>query len=177
MQGVSNTLPQVVIRSYRASDRPYTIRLYREGLLTGTLNPLDPASDLDQIEDVYFKRPQDHFWIAEAQGEVIAMIGVREDERQIAHVRRLRVDPKCGDSLRGELARILIRTAAEHAREHEHLKLVLHTPFNDEEAAAFLHQLGFEFTRARELDGRHQLEFYLNLYERVDRPLSKSTEE
>jgi len=171
----TNAAREILIRSYLPTDYPRAIRLHRDGRLTGTPNPLDQGADLGQIEEMYLKRPQDHFWIAEVHGEVMAMIGVREEEPQIAHVRRLRVDPTCEDSLRGELARILIRKAAEHAREHELLKLVLHAPIDDEEAAAFLHQLGFEFNRAKELDGRHLLEFYLNFYERLPQPPGDAT--
>jgi N-acetylglutamate synthase-like GNAT family acetyltransferase len=166
----TNAARDILIRSYLPSDYPRAIRLHREGRLTGAPGPRGLGEDFGQIEEIYLKRPQDHFWIAEVHGEVMAMVGVREEEPQIAHVRRLRVDPSCDDLLRSELAHILIRKAAEHAREHELLKLVLHAPINDEEAAAFLHQLGFEFNRAKELDGRHLLEFYLNFYERIEPP-------
>jgi ribosomal protein S18 acetylase RimI-like enzyme len=63
-----------------------------------------------------------------------------------------------------EVASVLIEKATHHARQRDCLKLVLHTPVNDEWAIAFLHQLGFEYARARELGGRHLLEFYLNIY-------------
>lgn len=170
-------LREAVIRSYQASDYHRALRLFREGDLTGSRKPLDPAMDLGQIEELYLRRPQDHFWVIEIQGEVIAMVGVREEEPQIGHVRRLRVDPTFGTPVRHELAQILLRKAAEHAREHEFLKLVLHkyTAAHDEEAAAVLHQLGFEFNRAKDLDGRHLLEFYLNFYERVEPPPSGGT--
>jgi hypothetical protein len=35
-------------------------------------------------------------------------------------------------------------------------------------AATFLHRLGFEFSRHREIEERAVLEFYLNLYERPE---------
>jgi N-acetylglutamate synthase-like GNAT family acetyltransferase len=132
---------------------------------------LDPATDLDHIEDVYLKRPQDHFWVAEIDGEVIGSIAVLVDEKQIAHVRRLRVDPAWKTWRGGEIARVLIQEATHHARQHDCLKLVLHTPVDDDRAIAFLHQLGFEYARTRELRGRHLLEFYLNLYVRPERPI------
>jgi N-acetylglutamate synthase-like GNAT family acetyltransferase len=140
--------------------------------LAGIPDPLDPATDLDHIEDEYLKRPQDHFWVAEAYGEVIGSIAVVKDDKQIAHVRRLRVDPAWKVWHGGEVARFLIQKATQHAREHECLKLVLHTPINDDRAIAFLHQLGFEYSRAREVRGRHLLEFYLNIYIRPDQPIS-----
>jgi N-acetylglutamate synthase-like GNAT family acetyltransferase len=160
---------ELCLRTYHARDRREVLRLYQHGLLTGVPDPLDPAADLDYIEDVYLKRPQDHFWVAESDGEVIGSIAILVDERQIAHVRRLRVDPGWKTWHGGEVARVLIQEATQHARQHDCLKLVLHTPVDDDRAIAFLHELGFEYARARELRGRHLLEFYLNLYVRPDR--------
>jgi ribosomal protein S18 acetylase RimI-like enzyme len=140
--------------------------------LTGVPDPLDPATDLDQIENVYLKRPHDHFWVAEIEGEVIGSIAILVDEKQIAHVRRLRVDPAWKTWHGGEIARFLIQEATRHARQHDCLKLVLHTPVDDDRAIAFLHELGFEYARTRELRGRHLLEFYLNIYVRPDRRIS-----
>lgn len=159
----------ISIRSYHAQDRHEVRRLYHHGLLTGTPDPLDPATDLDRIEDIYLKRPQDHFWVAELDGRIIGSIAITEDRQQIAHVRRLRVDPAWKMWQGGEVARALIQKAAQHARQHDCLKLVLHTPVDDDQAIAFLHRLGFEFARTRELRGRHLLEFYLNLYVRTER--------
>jgi ribosomal protein S18 acetylase RimI-like enzyme len=137
--------------------------------LAGVLDTLDPATDLDQIEEVYLKRPQDHFWVAELDGHVIASIAITEDDRQVAHVRWLRVDPACRMWHGGEVASVLMEKATHHARQHDCLKLVLHTPVNDERAITILHQLGFEYARTRERGGKHLLEFYLNLYARPDR--------
>jgi N-acetylglutamate synthase-like GNAT family acetyltransferase len=155
---------ELCLRSYRAKDHQEVLHLYRHGLLTGVPDPLDPATDLDAIEDVYLKQPQNHFWVGEAQDHVIASVAITEDDRQVAHVRRLRVDPDWKRSHDTEVSSVLIEKAAHHARQHDCLKLVLHTPVNDEWAIASLHQLGFEFARARELGGRHLLEFYLNIY-------------
>ena len=45
----------------------------------------------------------------------------------------------------------------------------MHAPREVEQrVAAYCHQLGFELSRTRELDGVHVLEFYLNLYERPE---------
>jgi N-acetylglutamate synthase-like GNAT family acetyltransferase len=160
------------LRTYHVRDRSDVHRLYHEGLLAGIPDPLDSTTDLDRIDDVYLKRPQDHFWVAEANGEVIGTIAILKDDNQIGHVRRLRVDPFWKLWRGGEIARVLIQKATDHAREYDCLKLVLHTPVNDDQAIAFLHQLGFEYSRARELRGRHLLEFYLNIYLRQNRPIA-----
>jgi len=163
---------ELCLRTYQSRDWCEIRCLYKHGLLAGFPDPADPATDLDHIEDVYLKRPQDHFWVAEANGDVIGSIAVLKDDKQIGHIRRLRVNSAWKLLQRGEVARALIRKATHHAREHECLKLVLHTPVDDDPAIAFLHQLGFEYARARELRGRHLLEFYLNIYMRPDRAIS-----
>jgi ribosomal protein S18 acetylase RimI-like enzyme len=162
---------EVRLRSYHARDRRDVLRLYHHGRLMGVPDLQDAASDLDQIEDVYLKRPQDHFWVAELNDQIIGSIAIKEDETRIAHVRRLRVDAAWKTWNDGEIARVLIRKATHHARQHDCLKIVLHTPVDDQRAIAFLHEVGFEFARTREVGGRHLLEFYVNLYVRVDGPI------
>lgn len=164
-----NVQSEMRLRSYEPRDRDGVLRLYHHGLLTGTPDPLDPATDLDHIEEIYLKRPQDHFWVADANSEVVGSIAITEDDKLVAHVRRLRVDPAWKSWNGGEVARALIQHATHHAREHDSLKLVLHTPVDDEQAIALLRELGFNYARAREQCGRHVLEFYLNLYARPGR--------
>lgn len=163
---------ELSMRSYRAQDREEVRRLYRQGLLTGVLDPLDPAADLENIEDAYLKPPRNHFWVAQAKELVIASIAVKADDRQVAHIQRLRVDPAWKAWRGGAIVGVLIERAAHHAREHDCLKLVLHEPVSDQRLIAFLHQLGFEFARVRKLAGVQLLEFYLNLYAQLDRFVS-----
>ena len=164
-----STGQEICLRTYHAKDRREILRLYRQGVLTGDPDPMDPATDLDHVEEVYLQRPQDHFWVAEIDGEVIGSIAILVNEKQIAHVRRLRVDPAWKKSHGEEIARALMEQATHHARRHDCLKLVLHTPVEDDRAIAFLHQMGFEYARARELRGRRLLEFYLDIYLPPDR--------
>jgi len=152
------------LRSYCADDRQEVLRLYHNGLLTGVLDTLDAAPEIDDIEGIYLKRPQDHFWVVGAKGHIIASVAIKEDDQQVAHVRRLRVDPAWKMWHGSEVAGILIEKAAYHAHRHNCLKLVLHDPIDDHWAIELLHQLGFEYAGARELHGRHLLEFYLDIY-------------
>jgi N-acetylglutamate synthase-like GNAT family acetyltransferase len=161
---LENAEMELCLRSYCAKDRPEVFRLYHHGLLTGVSDPLDAATDLDDIEDVYLKRPGNHFWVAEVKDQVIATIALMEDEQQVAHIRRLRLDPAWKMRRGVEIVSILIKKAAHHARQHNYLKLVLHEIVDDEWVIAFLHQLGFIFARARKIGERLLLEFYLNLY-------------
>jgi N-acetylglutamate synthase-like GNAT family acetyltransferase len=160
----ASAAPAVCLRSYDAKDKQEVFRLNRLGLLAGVPDPLDPVTDLADIEDVYFKRPQDHFWVAEIKDHVIASIAIREHEPQVAHVRRLRVDPAWKTWRGGKVAEVLIAKATHHARQHDCLKVVLHTPVNYMWAVSLLRHLGFEYARERGLGGRKVLEFYSNLY-------------
>jgi hypothetical protein len=63
-------------------------------------------------------------------------------------------------------------TAIRHAWERGYLKLVVHTHLPPNRPAAFLHDLGFEFSREHSMGTEHVLEFYLNLYERPRPSLS-----
>jgi len=166
----SSIEPGPCLRSYHASDRRAVLHLYHHGLIASPPDPQDPATDLDHIEKVYLKRPQDHFWVAQADHDVIASIAISEDDRQVGHVRRLRVDEAWKTWHAGQVAVALIEKAAYHAREHDCLKLVLHTPVNDEWAIALLHQQGFSFARIRGLGEKRSLEFYLNIYGQPKNP-------
>jgi GNAT superfamily N-acetyltransferase len=152
----------VSVRSFLPADQVAAVWLYREGLLAGEVDPNDRVADLANIKAAYFGRAQDHFWVAEAAAEVVGTIAITIDDQQVGHLRRLRVAP--GWRERGHTAGLLVETAMAHAREHACLKLVLHSLLDDKRAVALLHQHGFEFSRCRDLSGRHQLEFYANLY-------------
>jgi hypothetical protein len=158
------------VRGFHPTDQGAVMRLYQDGLLTGHVDPNDLAIDLADINAAYFKEPQHHFWVAEAEDEVVGTIALTTDAQQVAHVRRLRVargrqDDNC-------VLCLLIATATAHACQHDCLKLVLHTPLDDKQAIPLLHQVGFEFGRSRDVRGRHLLEFYLNLYSLPRRPES-----
>jgi ribosomal protein S18 acetylase RimI-like enzyme len=152
----------ILIRSFRASDRPEVLNLYQKGRLAGHADPLDRASDLADIEGTYFRRPQDHFWVAEAKDSVVGTIAVSEDDATVAHLRRLRVAPFW--QLDDSLAIGLIRTAISHARFHGCPKLVFHTSLDGPRATELLQGLGLQFARIRDVAGVHLIEFYDDLY-------------
>jgi ribosomal protein S18 acetylase RimI-like enzyme len=66
------------------------------------------------------------------------------------------------------IRKALVQVAASHAHEHGCLKLVVHAEVDLGRAVEFLHRLGFEFSRHREVEKQPVLEFYLNLYERPE---------
>ena len=56
------------VRTYKERKIGQERRLYRDGLLIGSPDDGDAAPDLDEIEDMYLKRPHDHFWVAQVDG-------------------------------------------------------------------------------------------------------------
>jgi GNAT superfamily N-acetyltransferase len=161
---ITPTFPvdEVCVRRFFPADQLAVARLYREGLLAGQVDPNDAAADLADIKAAYFGRPQDHFWVAEVARQVVGTVGITINEQQVGHLRRLRVAPGWQES--GHTASLLVETVTAHAREYGCVKLVLYTLLDDKRAVTLLHRLGFEFSRSRDLSGRHLLEFYVNLY-------------
>ena len=127
----------------------------------------DCATNIDLIEETYFRRPQDHFWVAESQGRIVGTVAIYVHGDNVAHLHCLR---EVDDSVDHEIRRGLVRAAASHAQYHGCLKLVVHAPDQVDvgRATEFLHRLGFEFSRHRQIEKRSVLEFYLNLYERPE---------
>lgn len=154
----------MTLRSYQPSDHDQVVYLYHHGLLTGVVDPTDPATDLDHIDEAYLAAPQNHFWVVEAEGRIVGTVALNVDDANVAHIRRLRVDPAWKTWHEGELARRLIFSATRHAQQNNCLRLVLHTPVDDERTIHFLQKLDFQYARSRDLNGRRLLEFYVNLY-------------
>jgi N-acetylglutamate synthase-like GNAT family acetyltransferase len=156
-----------LVRSFQAADRAQVLRLHAAAA-PGDGVDCNCAANIDQIEEIYFRRPQDHFWVAEARGEIVGTVGIYVHDENVAHLCCLRAADDSADAV---IRKGLVRVAASHAHQHGCLKLVVYAPpalMNIRRAAEFLHRLGFEFSRHREIENRVVLEFYLNLYERPE---------
>jgi ribosomal protein S18 acetylase RimI-like enzyme len=156
----------VIIRTFRQDDLDQIKSLSANGA-----NSLccDCPTDFNNITQTYFGRPHDHFWVADLHGKVIGTLALLvEKEQEIAHLHCLLVAPEWGDG--HKVRRRLVREAATHARDHGSLKLIFHANLNEQRVAAYLHRLGFEFSRHREVNGKPALEFYLNLYQHPELP-------
>jgi N-acetylglutamate synthase-like GNAT family acetyltransferase len=165
MLSAGGEVEEFVVRSFREEDRAQVLALHSEGAAASL------CCDCDETERVadknYFGPKHGHFWVAECHGKVIGTLAlVLEAEEEVAHLHCLRVTSGWHDV--PSVRRQLLKTAASHARDHGSLKLVLHANVQEEKAAAFLHRLGWEFSRHREVDGSPALEFYLNLYQRPE---------
>lgn len=167
-----DNLPEVDLRSYRADDREAVARLYTEGLLAGQIPRDDTRADIDDIENAYFSEDYNHFWIVELEGRPIGMIGVIRTGEHKAEIRRLRVEPKWQKA--GVAAR-LVETAIAHCKHHGYLKVVLETRFDPDTALDLFERFGFQHNRTKNVQGKEQLEFYLDLYRPPQQPQSCET--
>jgi N-acetylglutamate synthase-like GNAT family acetyltransferase len=161
---VHRSFDSLRVRSFQAADRAEVLRLHAAAAPAGSVD-CDCAMKAHQIEEKYFRRPQDHFWVAEAQGEIVGTVAIRVGDQNVAHLGCLRA---ADDSMDHLVRKSLVHAAASHAHHHGCLKLVVHAQVDVERATEFLHRLGFEFSRQREVEKRTVLEFYLNLYERPE---------
>jgi N-acetylglutamate synthase-like GNAT family acetyltransferase len=155
----------ISVRPYAPADRAEVERLLTQGLLPGHVDY--ESREAERIRGS-FGSERERFLVAEAGGRVVGTVAVVEGSPDVAHLYWLRVEPEWQP--RFTVARRLSLAAAAHAREVGLLKLVVQAPADAEQrVASYYHELGFEFSRSREIDGRHVLEFYLNLYERPQR--------
>jgi N-acetylglutamate synthase-like GNAT family acetyltransferase len=152
-----------LVRGFQAPDRTQVLRLHAAVAASDSVD-CNCTVNIDQIEEDYLSRPQDHFWVAEAHGEIIGTVAIRVHEN-VAHLHCLRA---IDDSSTHAVRKGLVQVAAKHAHHHGCLKLVVHAQVDIGRAAAFLHRLGFEFSRHREANKQPLVEFYLNLYERPE---------
>ncbi|HTV49151.1 MAG TPA: GNAT family N-acetyltransferase [Phycisphaerae bacterium] len=151
------------VRTFQASDGDAVTRLYNDGVLHGGDVECVDCGAFSRISETYLSRPQDHFWVAEADGKVIGTVAICEDEPSVAHLHWLRVDQQW--QFDNRVALRLVETAAKHARQYGYLKLIVHTRVDAAKAIEFFEHRGFEFNRARNVEGTPRLEFYLHLYE------------
>lgn len=163
---VRDSLPNLVVRSYRADDQCAVSHLYDHGLLAGQIAPNDTGADIDDVGMAYFSDEGNHFWVAELDAAVVGMIGVAREEHHQAEIRRLRV-AKQHQHL--PIATALIEAALAHCKKHGYLKIVLDTRLSTQsDAIAVLERAGFQHTRTRNPHGKEVLEFYLDLYRKLE---------
>ena len=157
--------PALAVRTYRPTDQKAVEHLYDQGLLAGQIAPNDTGADIDMIQEAYLSDPRHHFWVAEVKQEVVGMIAVTSDEEHTAEVRRLRV---AKTHQKSDIPATLLKTALDHCRRHEYLKVRLDTRFERTDALSLFDKVGFQHTRTRTVQGKELLEFYLDIYRNPD---------
>lgn len=166
-QAHENPVLGLTVRSFEPKDQQAVSTLYDQGLLAGQIAPNDSGADIDNMNEAYFDNDRHHFWVAELDGQVIAMIGVASDEAHTAEIRRLRVNPDHQQTT--GIASTLLETAIAHCKHHGYLKVRLDTRFERDAAVGMFDHVGFQHTRTKSMHGKDLLEFYLDLY-RSDKP-------
>ena len=148
----------MIIRRYRPSDQGAVIALFREFMwelappsLGGEFQAYIERAigeELGRIEEYYFKRPDQGFWVAET-GAVIGMVGIERCDADTAELRRMavaRAQRKKG------VGRALLATAEAFCVKHGYRKLVLWTQSNLLEARRIYQACGFRLKKKE----RHQ---------------------
>lgn len=149
-----------VIRSFRPADQAACMELFDESVLGGQLAPNDSGLDIDNIQRAYMKADGNHFWIGEAEGKVVGMIGVMGSDGA-GEIRRLRV--AVAYRRRG-IGSGLLETALEFCREKNYLKVALDTFVDREPAVKLFEKFKFRHGKSRTYSGKELMYFYLDLY-------------
>lgn len=158
---IDEPLDQLIVRSFQPEDQGAVSRLYTEGLLAGQIAPNDTGADIENIREAYLAEPSSHFWVAQVQGQILAMIGVSREQEHTAEIRRLRVDKAWQHTA---IAAKLMETALAHCKREGYLKVVLDTRFDPDAVVDLFDRFGFQHTRTKSMQGKDLLEFYLDLY-------------
>lgn len=151
------------VRSFRPDDLPICRRLYRDGLIGGTIAENDTGLDLDDIESVYMHTSGNHFWVAENEnGEVVGMVGVQHYEEESAgQIRRLRV---AHDHLRRGIGTALVEAALKFCQENQYLKVTLDTFMEREPAIQMFRKFRFRHQNTRQVGSKNLMYFYMDLH-------------
>lgn len=143
----------MTIRRYRPADQGAVIALFREFMwelappsLGGEFQAYIERAigeELGRIEEYYFKRPDQGFWVAEA-GPVIGMVGIERLDGDTAELRRMavaRAHRKKG------IGRALLAAAEAFCVKHGYRKLALSTSELQQAAAQLYQSSGYRMVR------------------------------
>lgn len=155
-------LEQVRIELATEDDQAAALELFREGLEEGHIRENDTGADVENLREAYLDdEGQSGFWVARYNDLVIGMIGVQKTRDDTAEMRRLRVRETYR---RRGVATKLMEHALAFCRDRGYLKVVLDVRYDRGPAIALFEKFGFSLARAREIDGRRMLDFYVDLY-------------
>lgn len=141
------------IRRYRPQDQGAVIGLFREFMWE--LTPAALASEfqayieraieeeLGRIEEYYFHRDDQGFWVADT-GPVVGMVGVEHRDREAAELRRMAV---AAAHRRKGIGRELLGTAEAFCRQSGYRRMVLSTSELQTAARALYEASGYRRVR------------------------------
>ena len=150
------------IRSFQPVDHESCRRLYTEGLIGDGLAPNDTGWDIDNIEQVYMKKSDSHFWVAtDASNQVVGMLGVQHHEAGVGEIRRLRV---AGEHRRKGIGALLLETALKFCQRNGDVKVTLDTVMPKEDATPLFEKFRFRLHSSKQVGDKELLYFYVDLY-------------
>lgn len=136
------THTRLVIREYRPEDQESVYALILS-ILTNEFKDIPPEhylADLRNIESIY-SGERNEFFVAEKDGQIVGLVGLKEDDEHVALMRRLFVDPHH----RGlKVGRALVEKAFEFAKGHKYTKVAFIGNHRMQTAKASLLKLGFK---------------------------------
>jgi putative acetyltransferase len=145
----------VNIRGYRPSDQSVVIRLFRDFMAELTPPALTEAfqayvqqaiaEELGRIEEYYFGRADQGFWVADAGG-VVGMVGIEHRDPQTAELRRMAVHAA---QRRKGIGRLLLATAEAFAGGREYRRVVLSTSELQVAARRLYESSGYRLVREK----------------------------
>ena len=163
------------IRQYRNDDADDVRRLFAEGqrqFSAGVERELDSyinatlAGDLADIAGNYLQ-PGGNFWVIEAGGQVIGMVGLQRKDATACELRRMAVDIKWR---RKGLRRRLLETAETFARQRGYSSMVLSTITPLQPAIALYESAGYRLSGQSEYGAVTVLHYGKELLSVQDRP-------
>ena len=154
----------ILIRNYRPTDATAVRALFATDRVAGGAAPPAVPDDLQQSDEACVDAQGCRFWVAEERGELVGLVGLLRESAQVGRLRRLRIAPRFRETT---LPVQLLRSALQYGREQGLLKIVFVTDVQEQEAVAIFGPCGYRLARRREREGRFQIEFYLDLYERA----------
>lgn len=153
------------IREFSPPDLAACQVLYRDGLLGGAIPENDTGMDIHDIAAAYAP-PENRFWVAVVDSQVVGMIGVQHHDQDVGEIRRLRVRP---DHQRKGIGKALIETAVKFCQDRAYLKITLDTFMDRDAAISLFKKFRFTHSRSKHMAGKELMYFYLDLY-KTDRP-------
>jgi len=147
----------ITFRPYRPEDWPGVRRLFED------IQPAGSAAD-DETHDFPFGEGSDVGWVAEADSQIIGVVVARERRGQVAHISHLREHTHWKNR---DVALRLASIALRHAMEQQCLKIVFYSVAHRSVAADF-ERAGLLPAGGHGRAGHKRLDFYLDLYRRLD---------
>ncbi|XP_026338637.1 N-acetyltransferase 8 isoform X1 [Ursus arctos] len=103
-------------------------------------------TDMSDITKFYLSEPGSCFWVAEAEGQVVGMVGVLPVEERPLRKERLELFHLCvALEHRGQgIAKALVRTVLQFARDQGYSQVILSTSVLQHSALALYQRMGFQ---------------------------------